>query len=75
MLLICHKILKFHSSTHGEDPANDVVMERENGLRTVSITQVELNHGALNMHYHDLLKNQKISFTNKIKQNAYVFLG
>lgn len=28
-------ILKFHSSTHGDNPANDVFMKRENGLQTV----------------------------------------
>jgi uncharacterized protein with NRDE domain len=68
------KILKFHSSSHGSDPENDLVMERANGLRTVSITQIELYRDSLNMHYHDLLKNQKTSLINGIKQNAYVLL-
>ena len=69
------KVLKFHSSRHGSDPENDLVMERANGLKTVSITQVELYHDSLSMYYNDLLKKQKTSLTNDIKQNAYVLLG
>ena len=65
------KILKFHFESHESDPENDLVMERANGFKTVSITQVELYYDTLNMHYHDLRKNQKTSITNGIKQNAY----
>lgn len=69
------KILRFHSSSHGSDPENDLVMERANGLKTVSITQVELYHDDLSMHYHDLLNNHSTLLTQEIKLNNYAFLS
>lgn len=65
------KILTFHSSTHGDDQANDVIMERENGLQTVSITQLEISSENFTMVYYDLLTNLKTSLTQEVKQNAY----
>jgi len=67
-------IMDFHSFPHGNDPENDVVMERTNGLKTVSITQVEVYPDSFNMHYHDLLKDQKTSLTKGIKRNSYALL-
>ena len=64
-------ILKFHSSTHGDDPANELVMERENGFQTVSITQLDMSSEKFTMIYNDLLKNQKTSHMIGIKQNVY----
>ncbi len=49
--------LAFHSGTHSTDPAINVVMEREGGLRTVSITQVVPDGEHLNMNYSDLIEN------------------
>lgn len=51
------KILAFHSGTHTSDTAIDVVMEREGGLKTVSITQVVPAEGKLWMNYVDLQNN------------------
>ena len=64
-------ILKFHSSTHGDDPGNDIFMKRENGLQTVSITQINITCETCTMTYNDLLKNQITSFTKEIKQYQY----
>ena len=65
-------VLNFHSSPHGEDPENDIVMERSLGIQTVSITQVEMLPDNFNMHYHDLLKTQRFTLTKEIKRNNYV---
>lgn len=64
-------ILKFHSSTCRDDAANDLVMERENGLRTVSITQIKKLSENFRMVYIDLQKNQKTSLMLDIKQEEY----
>lgn len=47
-------ILDFHSGTHTKDNSINVVMEREGGLKTVSITQVFPENGKLRMNYFDL---------------------
>lgn len=48
-------ILHFHSHRWGTDPENDMIIERENGLKTVSITQVILNDQQnAEMNYLDL---------------------
>lgn len=65
------KILEFHSSTHGNDPDNDIVMERENGIRTVSITQLNISFKNFTMVYNDLLKNQISSHMIDLKQKVY----
>lgn len=65
-------IMEFHSFPHSNDPKNDLIMEREGGLKTVSITQIEFNKDSFNMHYHDLLKEKKSSLIKGIKQNCYV---
>lgn len=64
-------ILRFHGSTHGDNPDNDLVMARTNGLQTVSITQVAISHENFSMVYNDLLKDQKTSFTEEFKQYIY----
>jgi len=64
-------IFDFHTFSHGEDPTNDVVMNRHNGLKTVSITQIEFDSAGFNMHYVDLLENQKKAITKKINRNLY----
>lgn len=33
-------LLKFHLSKHDKDAFNDIVMERANGLQTVSVSQI-----------------------------------
>lgn len=47
-------ILEFHSSTHTDDNSINLVMARERGLKTTSITQVVTINGKLRMDYFDL---------------------
>lgn len=51
-------ILGFHSGTHTGDHSINVVMEREGGLKTVSITQVIAENGKFSMNYFDLHNKQ-----------------
>jgi hypothetical protein len=55
------KILNFHSGQHTTDAAINLVMEREGGLKTVSITQVSPVQDGLQMHYFDLMNNENKS--------------
>jgi len=50
-------VLAFHSGTHSKNKAINVVMERDGGLKTVSITQVISNGDSLSMKYSDLIEN------------------
>ncbi|HAM99186.1 MAG TPA: hypothetical protein DCQ26_11320 [Marinilabiliales bacterium] len=49
------KILDFHSGTHSKDNSINVIMYRDGGLKTVSITQVSVSDGQSKMSYSDLL--------------------
>lgn len=51
------RILEFHSGNHTSDKTLNVVMERDGGLKTVSITQVLLSDFGVMMNYFDLLNN------------------
>ena len=51
------KVLSFHSGSHTNDNSINVIMQREGGLKTVSITQVIPEKGKLIMRYADLLNN------------------
>ena len=51
------KILSFHSGAHTKDSSVNLVMQRDGGLKTVSITQVTPERGHLKMTYTDLLNN------------------
>ncbi len=51
------KILNFHSGKHTHNDAVNVVMQREGGLKTVSITQVTPDDTKLKMQYTDLIKH------------------
>lgn len=59
--LTTEKILGFHSGTHTGDHSINVIMEREGGLKTVSITQVVPENGKFIMKYFDLHNQQKSS--------------
>ena len=65
-------IYDFHSSKHGTDPENDVVMTRtKKGLQTVSITQIVAEKDVITMSYHDLQNETKpTQNTLNIKQYA-----
>ncbi len=49
-------IFEFHSGTHIEDNSINVIMEREGGLKTVSITQIVTMNNSSKMKYFDLYK-------------------
>ncbi len=66
-----NSVMNFHSFSHGNDNENDVIMERKNGLKTVSITQIEFNINNFKMHYHDLLKKEKSLLLKEIKTSNY----
>ena len=51
------KILGFHSEKHTGNDAVNVIMQREGGLKTVSITQVTPDDVKLKMQYTDLVKH------------------
>ena len=51
------KVLSFHSGVHTSDDTINVVMKREGGLKTISITQITPENGKLVMRYADLLNN------------------
>lgn len=50
-------IFDFHSGTHTRDMANNLVMKRDDGLKTVSITQIWPEDGKIIMKYLDLEQN------------------
>lgn len=52
-------ILDFHSGNHSRDDSINVIMQREGGLKTVSITQVTTKESQLKMSYFDLLEDLK----------------
>ena len=49
-------IMAFHSGRHTPDISNNLVMEREDDLKTVSITQVRSIKNKFHMRYHDLVE-------------------
>ncbi|MFM9984762.1 MAG: NRDE family protein [Flavobacteriales bacterium] len=49
-------LLGFHQFNHG-DFENGFVIDRNTGLKTVSITQTVISENEINMRYHDLLGN------------------
>lgn len=51
-------ILKFHTSRHSEDPHYDILMKRENGVATTSVTQVRKKGSELTMQYKDLKRGK-----------------
>jgi len=51
------KIFDFHSGNHTNDISINLIMQREGGLKTVSITQVSALGQTLQMDYSDLLNN------------------
>ncbi len=48
-------VWSFHNSHHGDDRECDVLMERINGLKTVSITQIVCSKNECSMQYEDLV--------------------
>lgn len=59
-------LLKFHLSKHDKDAFNDIVMERANGLQTVSVSQIVMKKGTVaTFAYHDLVANKNYQLTNE----------
>ncbi len=48
-------ILNFHSEKHTEDAVNNILMNRENFLQTVSITQIKVKENTETFDYYDLM--------------------
>lgn len=55
------EVLRFHRFAGEGDPGNDLFMNREGQLMTVSITGMELSPGGGIMHYTDTRKGQSTS--------------
>lgn len=53
--LTLESVISFHSGTHTSDNSINIIMQREGGLRTISITQVVPYEGKFRMNYFDLL--------------------
>ena len=58
-------ILRFHATQHGSDPKTDILMQRENGLQTISISQIVVQNSATEQHtltffYNDLVENKSV---------------
>ncbi len=63
-------ILDFHRNAGEGDPWNDVVMNRGNMVRTVSITNIVKEGGEMDMQYHDLLHEQARHAKIKLKSEV-----
>lgn len=55
-------VLAFHSGQHTGDIETNVIMERNGGLKTVSITQITMHDSKRKMSYIDLLNDTKSEF-------------
>lgn len=54
------KIIDFHSGNHSEDVGVNVIMQRGDVLKTVSITQITSQNDRLKMTYADLLRGNAV---------------
>lgn len=52
-------IISFHRFAGKGDKQNDVLMERENGVQTVSVTHISSTAGQLSMRYWDINENKE----------------
>lgn len=53
-------IMHFHQNAGIGDPKNDLVMNRQNKVRTVSITQITHLGTSVNLHFQDLLEGEML---------------
>ncbi len=63
-------IFNFHASPHGTDVKNDILMKREDGLQTVSISQFVSQENDGVFRYKDLIKDNMTSHQIKIGQTV-----
>jgi uncharacterized protein with NRDE domain len=61
--ITANEVLAFHSGKHTNDISNNLIMERDEGLKTVSITQVLSINDSFNMKYHDLIGESQHELT------------
>lgn len=54
------KVIDFHSGDHSQDSSTNVIMQRGEVLKTVSITQITFQNDKLRMSYSDLLREVKV---------------
>lgn len=61
-------IWNFHTSRHTEEKESDIVMERDNGVKTVSVTQLQIRKDSHVMYHQDILLNKKVTIdlVNKV---------
>jgi uncharacterized protein with NRDE domain len=61
------ELLNFHLSKHDNGSVNDLVMERDNGLQTISVSQITDNKAIKQFYYKDLTieKEQTILINEK----------
>lgn len=57
------EMLKFHRSTEEDDSENGLIINRENVLKTLSITQAVIEKNKCVLRYYDLVKTQDFSST------------
>lgn len=53
-------ILQFHRGRHGNDIENDILMQRPNGVKTVSVSQVIIQKKSSKFTYVDLMDGAKL---------------
>jgi transport and Golgi organization protein 2 len=57
--LTAQELLNFHLSKHDNGSINDLVMERENGLQTISVSQIIDNKAKKQFYYKDLTAQEE----------------
>lgn len=62
-ILTAADLFYFHSNTGEEDTENGLVINRNNVLKTVSISQSVIEMNKVSFHYHDLIIDQKTTNT------------
>lgn len=56
-----YNIAGFHSSRHGNDCGNDIMMKRSSGLQTLSISQIRYKNNKSTFRYFDLQSSKEYS--------------
>lgn len=54
-------LLDFHRNTEGDDAENGLIINREDSLKTLSITQIIIGQNKRVIEYHDLVLEQEFS--------------
>lgn len=58
-----YNALNFHLNRHSADESSDILMDRHNGMRTVSVTQFQLRIGNRSLKHLDLLENTSTDYS------------